>query len=79
MSTMTTAVIEPQKPITLLTEHEVSALIRKSVHWLRRSRWSGDGIPYRKLGHSVRYAESDVLNWIEQHTLQTSTSSGGAA
>jgi predicted DNA-binding transcriptional regulator AlpA len=64
--------------IKLLTEHEVSALIRKSVHWLRRKRWEGgdNSIPYRKLGSSVRYAEIDVLNWIQQHALLTSTSEG---
>ncbi len=63
----------------LLTEHEVAAIIRKSVHWLRRKRWEGgiESIPYRKLGSSVRYAEADVLNWLEQHNLQTSTSQGG--
>ncbi len=35
--------------IKLLTEQEVAALIRKSVHWLRRKRWEGgiDSIPYR--------------------------------
>jgi len=49
--------------IKLLTENEVAPLIRKSVHWLRWKRWEGgiDSIPYRKLGASVRYAESDVL------------------
>jgi len=64
--------------IKLLTEQEVSQLIRKSVHWLRRSRWAGYGLPYRKLGHSVRYAEADVFAWIEQHVLQVSTSEKGA-
>lgn len=61
--------------IKLLTEQEVAALIRKSVHWLRRKRWEGgtESIPYRKLGSAVRYAESDVLKWIEQHALQTSS------
>lgn len=61
--------------IKLLTEHEVAALIRKSVHWLRRKRWEGgtESIPYRKLGSAVRYAESDVLKWIAQHELQTSS------
>lgn len=67
--------------IKLLTEQEVSTLIRKSVHWLRRKRWEGgsNSIPYRKLGSSVRYAETNVLNWIQQHTLLTSTSEGGVS
>ena len=60
----------------LLTEQEVAPLIRKSVHWLRRQRWIGgpNSIPYRKLGSSVRYDQQDVLQWIEQRSLQTSTS-----
>lgn len=67
--------------IKLLTEYEVSVLIRKSVYWLRRKRWEGgaDSIPYRKLGSSVRYSEMDVLNWIQQHALLTSTSERGAS
>lgn len=70
----------PNNVIKLLTEQEVSALIRKSVNWLRLKRCEGssDSIPYRKLGKSVRYAEADVLNWIEKHVLQTSTKKGGA-
>lgn len=65
--------------LKLLNEHEVALIIRKSVYWLRRKRCKGDpdSIPYRKLGHSVRYVESDVLHWIERHTLQTSTNHGG--
>jgi predicted DNA-binding transcriptional regulator AlpA len=67
-------------PIKLLTEQEVAELIRKSIYWLRRKRSEGGNgsIPYRKLGASVRYAESDVLHYIEEHALQTSTSEGGA-
>jgi predicted DNA-binding transcriptional regulator AlpA len=57
--------IECNNEIKLLTENEVSIIIKKSTAWLRRSRWLGDGIPYRKLGGSVRYNESDVLKWIE--------------
>ena len=62
--------------IKLLNEREVALLIRKSVHWLRRKRWEGGihSIPYLKLGGSVRYVETEVLNWIAQHRPQTSTS-----
>jgi predicted DNA-binding transcriptional regulator AlpA len=61
--------------IRFLTEHEVASLVRKSVFWLRRQRSSGakDCVPYRKLGASVRYLESDVISWIESHLPQTCT------
>ena len=58
----------------LLDEKIVAHLIGKSVAWLQRKRWEGGGIPYRKLGRSVRYAQTDVLAWIHQHPLQHSTS-----
>jgi predicted DNA-binding transcriptional regulator AlpA len=49
----------------LLTEQQVADWLNKSVAWLQRGRWAGTGIPYRKLGRNVRYAESDVLAYIE--------------
>lgn len=58
-----------------LTEKQVALLVCKSVAWLQRSRWAGGGIPYRKIGRSVRYLESEVLEWLEQNARRyTSTS-----
>ena len=51
--------------MTLLTEQEVAHMINLSVHWLRRKRWSGGGIPYLKMsdgpGGAVRYRLEDVV------------------
>ncbi len=58
----------------LLNEKEVSQLIRKSVYWLQRARWAGNGIPYRKLGAHVLYDKKDVIDWLNRHSLQNSTS-----
>ncbi len=58
----------------LLTEIKVAQLLGKSVSSLRRDRWLGGGIPFRKLGSHVRYDLEDVLNWINKHPLQNSTS-----
>jgi len=49
----------------LLNEKEVATLISKSVAWLQRARWEGNSIPYRKIGRSVRYFESEVLEWLD--------------
>lgn len=61
--------------MTLLKEREVAALINMSVHWLRRKRSEGGGIPYEKLGErgAVRYREEDVRAFIEER-VQRSTS-----
>ena len=52
----------------LLNEAEAAAMLRKSVHWLRRMRVQGETnlIPFRRIGSSIRYDERDVLNFIEQ-------------
>jgi hypothetical protein len=59
--------------IRLLTEKEVSSLIRKSVAWLQQDRRNERKIPFRRIGRHILYNEVDVLNFIEKHLLQTST------
>jgi hypothetical protein len=56
----------------LLNQKEVASIIRKSEAWLERQRWLGEGIPYRKIGRSVRYQEDDILSFLEeQPKIQT--------
>ena len=56
----------------LLNQKEVSVIIRKSEAWLERQRWLGEGIPYRKIGRSVRYQEDDILSFLkEQPKIKT--------
>lgn len=58
----------------LLNQKEVAEIIGLSEAWLERKRWEGGGIPYRKLGRCVRYDERDVIDWIQSHGKQNSTS-----
>ena len=46
----------------LLNEKEVAAQIGMSVHWMRRKRLTGGGIPFLKMSDhgAVRYDESAV-------------------
>jgi predicted DNA-binding transcriptional regulator AlpA len=66
-----------QSPIRLLKQKEVAALVSKSEAWLERMRWLGGGIPYKKIGRSVRYDEREVLRWISEQPTRTSTSDLG--
>lgn len=60
----------------LLNQKQVAELIGFSEAWLERCRWQGGGIPFIKLGgRSVRYFESDVIEFINSHGKRTSTSS----
>jgi hypothetical protein len=62
----------------LLKEQEVASLTGMSVHWLRRKRWEGGGIPYIKLSDhgAVRYQREQVAQFIESR-VRISTSDCG--
>lgn len=50
-----------------LTERDLADRHRLSVKALQSHRSSGKGVPFIKLGRSVRYRLSDVLAWEEAH------------
>jgi predicted DNA-binding transcriptional regulator AlpA len=58
---------------TLLDEKELARLIRVSIGTLRYWRSEGRGPRFRKVGQLVRYAPSDISEWLE------SRPSGGEA
>jgi predicted DNA-binding transcriptional regulator AlpA len=49
---------------TLLDEKELARLLRVSIGTLRFWRGIGRGPRYRKIGQLVRYAPSDVHEWL---------------
>ncbi len=51
---------------TLLDEKELSRLIRVSIGTLRFWRAVGKGPRYRKVGQLVRYAPSEVQEWLSR-------------
>lgn len=63
----------------LINETAAAEMIGLSVHWLRRKRWSGGGIPFIKVGDggAVRYRMEDIETYIGDR-LRTSTSDHSA-
>ena len=57
----------------LMTEKDVALRQGRSVKTLQNQRVTGGGIPFLKLGRSVRYRLTDVIAW-EEANLRTSTS-----
>ena len=49
----------------LMTAEEVSAIIAKTEGALAQDRFLGRGIPFIKMGKTVRYKPSDVEAYIE--------------
>ena len=54
-----------------LTEKEVQILTGIAVQSLRNARFLGRGIPYRKIGRSVRYNLDEVLSFMEERKIET--------
>lgn len=61
----------------LLRQREVAQMIGMSEAWLEQSRFRGTGIPYIKCGRSVRYRHSDVIEWLEMHSVKCAQKGGG--
>lgn len=58
----------PAKPGTLdplLQPADVAKLLKVSLSWLAKSRLSGTGPRFVKVGRAVRYAESAVREFIK--------------
>lgn len=58
----------------LLNEKEAAELLSMSTHFLRRDRISCEsvGIPYLRIGASVRYRRVDLEQWIDRMLQEAS-------
>ena len=52
-----------------LNEKQVAALTGLSLSTLQKMRHFCKGIPYLKIGKSVRYIEKDVREFMERHRV----------
>jgi predicted DNA-binding transcriptional regulator AlpA len=48
----------------LLDTAETAGRTGKSESWLNHARQTGEGPPYLKIGHAVRYRVEDVDRWL---------------
>ena len=52
-----------------LTETEVAKITFRALSTLRNDRHFRRGLPYCKIGRSVRYKLEDVINYMESHKI----------
>ena len=57
----------------LLNQKQAARILGLSVRSLERYRVAGTGPRYVRLGHLIRYRQSDLKEWIDSH-LRNSTS-----
>lgn len=56
-----------------LTEQELATRQRRSVKTLQADRLKGGGVPFVKLGRSVRYRLSDIMDWEDAHVMRSTS------
>jgi hypothetical protein len=57
-------------PLELLTEQKTAARTGLSVHTLAKHRKLGKGIPFVRLGRTVRYRTADVERYLVEHLVE---------
>jgi len=57
--------------IRYVTEREVSKITSRALPTLRNDRHLGKGIPYVKVGRSVRYSLTDIIEFMEGKKIKT--------
>lgn len=60
-----------QKRTLYVDEREVSKITQRALSTLRNDRHQRRGIPYYKIGRSVRYSHEDVIAFMESRKIQT--------
>jgi hypothetical protein len=58
----------------LFAQETVAAIRDCSLATMERDRWTGNGVPFIKIGRLVRYRKTDIRNWLEKHKSFQSTS-----
>jgi hypothetical protein len=58
-----------------LTEKQVAEITGRALQTLRNERFQGRGIPYVKVGRSIRYSLEDVVGFMESRKIRTQDSS----
>jgi len=53
-------------------EKEVVAITGLGLGRLRNDRFHGKGLPYCKIGKSVRYSINDITEYMESHKVELS-------
>ena len=60
-----------EKNIELIDEVELSQQTKRAVQTIRNDRFEGRGIPYVKIGRSVRYRVCDIQAFLEKNLVPT--------
>jgi hypothetical protein len=60
--------------IRYVNERVVSKITGLALQTLRNHRFQKRGIPYSRIGRSIRYSMEDIINFMERRKIQTEDS-----
>jgi hypothetical protein len=60
----------------LVDETITAKAIGRAEPTLRKDRWAGTGIPYHKIGRSVRYRVGDIRDYLKSCRVHSTTQAG---
>lgn len=59
-----------------LNERQVSEMTSIPLQTLRNNRFMRKGMSYVKIGRSIRYEVSDIVDFMQSHKIQTEDAAG---
>jgi hypothetical protein len=62
----------------LMTTDDLAEFTKTPASRWHKARLTGDTPPYIKLGHLVRYRRGDVLRWLAEQPVMSSTAQAAA-
>ncbi len=57
--------------VQYLNEKQVSEMTGRALSTLRNERFIGKGMPYIKIGKSVRYKLTDIIEFMDSRKVET--------
>lgn len=67
-----------EKKPELVDEKIVSGMLMRAIQTVRNDRFLGRGLPYVRIGRSIRYDMDDIRKFIEARKIETKDSIGAA-
>ena len=61
---------------TVLDTRSAARHVNLSARTLEKKRLTGDGPPFYKLGHSVRYSREDLDRWLAENRRRSTSDPG---
>lgn len=66
----------PNDPRVNLDEFQAAKILGKSVHWMRRARWAGNGPEFVRVGGNVRYRLAVLEDFIAKGARKSTSDNG---